>query len=152
MLSSLIRRIFTMLEENSCGILIKQIHDSLEKNANNALRGKDLTMAQVGVLIELYNAPKNEMPLKDIERKLHVAQSTAAGIVARLEEKDFVVGFGSADDKRIKMVRITTAGLQCCKDAEENMKQAEEILLHGLTDVEQNILYSLLLKVSENIK
>ena len=38
-----------MIAQNSCGACIKQIHDALEKNANNALRHQDLTMAQVSV-------------------------------------------------------------------------------------------------------
>ena len=35
------------------GRLIKLLHDRLEKQANNTLRGKDLTMMQVAVLMEL---------------------------------------------------------------------------------------------------
>ena len=47
------------LEEVGCmantipsGQLIKLLHDRLEKQANNTLRGKDLTMMQVAVLME----------------------------------------------------------------------------------------------------
>ena len=86
----------------TCGTLIKQIHDGLEKQANNSLRPQDLTMAQVRVLIELRFAPERQMALKELERRLHVAQSTAAGIVARLEQKGFVESFGDANDRRIK--------------------------------------------------
>ena len=34
------------------GQLIKLLHDRLEKQANNTLRGKDLTMMQISVLME----------------------------------------------------------------------------------------------------
>ena len=71
---------------NSCGAFIKQIHDALEKSANNALRHQDLTMAQVGVLLALNDASDHELPLKELEQVLRVAQSTAAGIVTRLEQ------------------------------------------------------------------
>ena len=37
----------------------------------------------------------------------------AAGVVARLEQKKLVEGFGNAEDRRIKMVRITPLGEQC---------------------------------------
>lgn len=37
-----------MSSRNACGSLIKQIHDELEQQANNALRPQGLTMAQVG--------------------------------------------------------------------------------------------------------
>ena len=36
-----------------CGTLIKRIHDKMEKKANNSLRSQDLTMAQLGALMEL---------------------------------------------------------------------------------------------------
>ena len=36
-----------------CSTLIKQIHDEMEKRANNSLRAQDLTMAQVGEWLEL---------------------------------------------------------------------------------------------------
>lgn len=38
------------------GQLIKLLHDRLERHANNTLRGKDLTMMQVAVLMELQEA------------------------------------------------------------------------------------------------
>ena len=34
------------MEQNSCGALIKQIHDAMERRANYAMREQDLTMAQ----------------------------------------------------------------------------------------------------------
>ena len=65
--------------QDSCGTLLKQIHDALEKQANNSLRADGLTMAQVGVLLMLDRAEHRQMPLKELEKALHVAQSTAAG-------------------------------------------------------------------------
>ncbi len=42
-----------MTLQNSCGALLKQINDELEKQANNSLRADDLTVSQVGVLLAL---------------------------------------------------------------------------------------------------
>ena len=93
--------------ERTYGMMIKQIHDYMEKDANNSLRSQDLTMAQVGALMELHSAEGRQMPLKELERRLHIAQSTAAGIVVRLEQKGFLESFGDAADRRVKMVRMT---------------------------------------------
>lgn len=41
------------MEQNSCGALIKQIHDAMERRANYAMREQDLTMAQTGALLIL---------------------------------------------------------------------------------------------------
>lgn len=140
------------MRKRVCGTLIKQIHDGLERNANNTLRAQDLTMAQVGVLIELYHAPEKQMPLKELERILHVAQSTAAGIVVRLEQKKFVESFGDPNDRRIKMVRITPTGENCCLLAEQNMEETEELLMSALTEAERTVFFELLQKVCMSLK
>jgi DNA-binding MarR family transcriptional regulator len=136
----------------SCGRLLKQIHDGLEKQANNDLRTHDLTMAQVSVLMLLNDADKETLTLKEIEKALHVAQSTSAGIVSRLEQKGFVESFGNAEDKRIKLVRITQTGRQCCGEARANMDHADDILLAGLSEEERTILRMLLVRVSRNVQ
>jgi len=135
----------------SCGTLIKQIHTTLEKNANNALRADDLTMAQISVLITLDENAEKRMLLKELEKKLHLAQSTTAGLVSRLEQKGLVESYGDPSDKRVKFVRITLEGEQCCQVAEQSMLEAEAELLSGLTETEKDFFYSLLLKVSETI-
>lgn len=141
-----------MNERATCGALIKQLHDALGKRANNALRSQDLTMAQVGALIELRFSPEKQMALKELERRLHVAQSTAAGIAARLEQKGFVEGFGDANDRRIKMLRITPAGEECCRRADQHMAATEETLLSGFTEAERAAFFSLLKRAADNLE
>lgn len=136
----------------SCGGLIKQINDELQKNANNAMRSQDLTMAQLGALIELNQAEGKQLSLKELERRLHLAQSTSAGIVSRLEEKRLIESFGDASDRRIKLVRITSSGLERIKDAEQEMNRAENQLLSSLTDTERSIFYTLLRKVRDSLR
>lgn len=137
---------------NPCGMLIKQINDALERQANNSLRSQDLTMAQVTVLIRLNDLPDKAATLKELERELQVAQSTTAGIVARLEQKGFVEGFGDPADKRIKMVRITPKGEQCCISARQNMENTEEKLLSDLSEEERITFNKLLHTVRNSIK
>ena len=50
------------------GQLIKLLHDRLERHANNTLRGKDLTMMQVAVLMELQEAEQKQRSMKELER------------------------------------------------------------------------------------
>ena len=140
------------MEDTSCGALIKQINSTLEKKANNTLRKQDLTFAQVSALLAIRDFPEQRISLKELEKILHVAQSTTAGIVSRLEQKGLVTGYGDSSDKRIKLVGITPSGEECCRDAEQNMREAEENLLSGLTETERSIFNSLLQKVSDTLK
>lgn len=141
-----------MEERKDCGALLKKINDELEKNANNALRGQDLTIAQLGALLELNDAEDGQLTLKELERRLHVAQSTAAGIVSRLERKDLAESFGDPSDRRIKIVKITSAGAERVKKTDLHRIQTEERLLSGLTETERSIFYSLLKKVCDTLR
>ena len=134
-----------------CGKFIKQIDDEMKKNANNALRSQNMTMAQMETLIELESIPEKQCTLKELEQRLHVAQSTTAGIVTRLEQKGCVEGYGDPADRRIKVVRITSAGIQCVLDARQNMLEAEAQLLSGLTETERGIFFALLKKVHDTL-
>ena len=140
-----------MEKPQDCGMLIKQINDELLKNANNALRLQNITLAQLEVLDQLNQAPKGRYSLKELEQILHVAQSTAAGIISRLEQKGFVAGFGDAADRRIKQVQITPAGVGCIRSAMHHRVKAEELLLSNLTEAERDLFYILLKKVRDSL-
>ena len=141
-----------MEERKECGVLLKKINDALEKNANNVLRSQDLTLTQLGTLLELNAAADGQLTLKELERRLHVAQSTAAGIVSRLERKALVASFGDPEDRRIKIVKITSAGIERVQRTDSHRIQTEEHLLSGLTEVEKDIFYSLLKKVCDTLQ
>lgn len=131
--------------------IIKQINDDLERSANNRLRSIDMTMAQFGMLYNLYESKTGKLTMKDLERELHVAQSTATGIATRLEKKGMVENFASSDDKRIKVIGITSKGRQICMDSEVPMKEAEENLLQSLNVDERKMLIELLAKVRKSL-
>ena len=110
-----------------CGLLIKQIHDELRKNANNALRPLDITLVQLDALESLSQAPEGQRTLKELEQILHVAQSTAAGIIARLEQKGFVEGFGDAGLRDKQVLRRLRDGPGFC-DLHDNLHLGQ---IHG---------------------
>ena len=138
-----------MKKEISTGILIKKIHDNLEKKINHSLKDSDLTMSQMEALVILSEQVSRQMSLKALEHELHVAQSTAAGIVSRLEQKVFIEAYGQSDDKRIKNIRITENGMKYCESAAKDMDKVEKELLKNLTEDEKNTLNQLLGKIYE---
>ena len=125
----------------------QKIHDEIEKQANALLRQQGLTLSQMNVLMELDAIPGHQLTLKELEGLLHVAQSTAAGIVTRLEQKGFVESFTDENDRRVKKVAITPSGMECCKNAASDVARMETQLLSGLTDTEKSLFRDLLEKV-----
>lgn len=140
------------MPEENCLALLKQLHDMLERGANNSLRPYNLTMSQMEVLIILDQSPLHSMPLKELERRLHVAQSTAAGLVARLEKKGFVESYTSADDHRVKMVQVTDTGAECLRTSEAHRTSHETQLLAGFSPEEREQFRALLARAAKNLQ
>ena len=140
-----------MQRDNLCSALIKQIHDRLEKRVNALLRQQDLTLSQMNVLMELESARGRPLPLKELESLLHVAQSTAAGIVFRLKQKGFVESRPDENDRRVRMVSITAAGSACCRNAAADVKNMEAQLLGRLTEPERVLFRDLLEKAYQGL-
>ena len=116
------------------GRLLKQINDQLEKNANNNLRDIGLTVTQLTVLRHLFHAPEGRLTMKEVEKKLHVAQSTATGIAMRLELKGLVTARGDESDHRIKVIEITEEGRTVCLKAKSFIIETESRLLNALEE------------------
>ncbi len=140
------------MQRDSCGLLIKQIHDAVGRYANNALREKGLTLAQVRVLMELGAGDGAPKPLKELERRFRVAQPTVLGVVRRLEAKGLVQGFTDPQDSRVKLVKLTAEGDKLRRTNIREIEQMEERLLGHMTEVEQKDFLRLLHRAYDNIK
>lgn len=141
-----------MSQPKTCGQLIRQINTTMEKNVNNALRGDDLTVAQVSLLLELYQMQDRTLPLKTLEQRLGLAQSTVAGIAARLEQKGFLEYCEAPEDRRVKQVHMTAAGEICVLRARSRMADTESKVLSGLTGGEKGQLLQLLEKAASSFE
>lgn len=127
----------------------KKIHDSVEKQGNANLKEVGLTLAQGHILAYLRHSEGYQASLKELEKTMKVAQSTTAGMVARLEEHGFVVTFVDPLDKRVKIAQLTELGLESIKDVKNSMERVEKQLLGSLAPEEMITLRTLLLKVTE---
>ncbi len=135
-----------------CAALIKHIDIGMTKQANERFDAYSVTFMQVHLLMLLKRMKADAISLKSLERHFEVAQSTAAGIVVRLEKKGLVEGYVPADDKRQKFVRLTEKGKALCILLEEDMQKGERILLKSLDEEEKEQLYRLLQKVYDSMK
>ncbi len=141
-----------MWKHYPCGALLKQIHDIMEKNANNVLREQELTLSQSGVLMLLDEKKGKIATFKEIEKDFGVSQPTMAGILNRLEQKNLVEVLADPEDKRIRKAHLTRKGADKCKEGYKHMKTAEELLLKSLTDDEIIEFNRLLLKVKKSFE
>ena len=141
-----------MRNEYTCGALLKQINDILEKNANNALRGQNLTISQSGVLVLLDEKVEKTATFKELEKSFGVSQPTMVGILSRLEQKNLVEILMDPEDKRIRRAHLTQEGEKKCKEGYKHMKAAEELLLGNLTEEEKAEFLRLLIKIRKSME
>ena len=127
--------------------LIKQLSTEIQKRADAALQESDLTMTQMYFLGALSHLPDGAATLKELERYFRVAQSTAAGVAARMEKKGLIESLPSENDRRVKRVRITASGAETLRSAIETMERGEKQMLSPLDEAEQETLITLLRKV-----
>ena len=73
-----------------CGELMKRTHESMEAHANSQMQKNGITFTQFKWLAAVYEMEGGTASLKELEHSFGVAQSTAAGIVSRLEKKHFL--------------------------------------------------------------
>ena len=133
------------------GMYVRKIHNALERVANRNLQENNLTVAQMHALLILSRAPDHTLPLKELESLFDAAQSTVAGIISRLEQKELVEGLSSPCDRRVKLVRLTGKGQNLCRLNRDKMDAATSQLVSGLTDAEYLMLLELLDKVHANL-
>lgn len=135
-----------------CGAMLRQISEIMEKNANNDLRGQDLTLTQAGMLVELDKTASKSATFKELEKIFGVAQPTIVGIIKRLEQKGLLETFNGSADKRIKIAHLTEDGQKKCQSGYEHMHDAEERLLHALTPDERAEFTRLLAKIKDSMQ
>lgn len=131
-------------------ILLKYFNEACEKYANASLKELDLTLAQ-GHVLKLLKTRGNTAHLKELERSLNVAQSTAVGIISRLEKKGFIETKSDENDKRIKIVCLTKLGEEQTAFIKSKIESVENDILENFTDEEKETLRELIKKAVANL-
>ena len=134
------------------GWYLKRIGNALAKEAAHNMQTHALTMQQAHALVTLQRAPEGSMTLKELENHFCAAQSTVAGLIARLEKKGLVEGFADPGDSRVKRVRLTEAGQAMNQTCRQDIVSSEKRMTALLTEEEQALLLGLLRKVYEAVK
>lgn len=75
------------------GVYVKMLSDYMEREVNRSLCSLELTFSQHKVLMLLTHRPDHTSALKAVESEFHAAQSTVAGLAARLEKRDWLFPF-----------------------------------------------------------
>lgn len=128
---------------------VKQIQLKLEQKGSGFLKEHDLTMVQGRVLRFLSSQTNHCISMKGLEKELNVAQSTSASLVSRLEKKGLVELLQDPQDKRIKLIKMTSNGEELVEFVGKAFQQLEENTFSTFSPVEQAALTQLLEKLDK---
>ena len=133
--------------EKTLGRMIKMLDEALARRMNSNLQAQNLTAAQAQMLVALRRTEGETLSLKELEKQFGLAQSTTAGLAARLEKKGLVCSVTDARDRRVKRICLTEAGRAVCQAGREHIIATERQLVSGLTEEEAATFRILLEKV-----
>lgn len=134
------------------GELIKRLSTIYEKRANCDMKARDVTFTQMMMLTALDEAPEKTRTLKSVEHQFGVAQSTAAGIVARLEKKGLIRALADPADRRIKILQLTEAGQALCAGSRADLEAFDRRMLACLEPAERDQLLQLMTRVCRDVQ
>lgn len=80
--------------------------------ARQAQRELNVSSAQGAILGALSRDPKNGIPLSDLVEYLAVSRQNLDGVLKRLEKLQYVERIEGVENRRIKVVKLTSAGLR----------------------------------------
>lgn len=111
---------------------------------NQRMQQRDITSSQSDVIRYILKHRDQPVSAGDLMKQLSLSPSTMAGLLKRLENKHLITRKTDENDARKIIITPTKEGL----DLEDYLKgtaaQTEEILLRGMTEVEQSEFYRLL--------
>lgn len=142
-----------LLEKEDIGFQIKLIHDNIARSFAREVGSDGPTRTQYQVLHYLTHINPGKVLVKDVMNYLHIDQSTASGIIKRMERNGYVTCRQDPEDRRQKIISITPEGMALPQPQTLNgMNSIERTLLQGLSEEERRELNRLLCKVYENLK
>ncbi len=130
-----------------CGLLIKNIDNSLIKMANESLAEDDITFSQLRIMAYMYENEGHKAHMKDMERFYDVSQPTITGIIKRLEQKGLVEFEPDEHDHRVKIAVLTDLGVEVTERQENFRSGIQKVLLSPLDKRERQQFMDMLEKI-----
>lgn len=130
----------------------RQLGNAISWLRNRRPQLTGLTAAQSEAVRYILRHHAKELTAADVMAALHLSQSTVAGIIRRLEDKELIVRSAAPEDARKSLIRPTQKGLELEEELRMAAARTQEILLQGMTPQEQQEFDRLLQKALENIQ
>lgn len=113
------------------GHAIRRLHQISVACFTQETQGLGITPVQYAILQMVHNHPGFDQ--RTLARNIALDTSTTAGVVDRLEARELLARSAAPDDRRVRLLTLTPAGVQLLADAIEPMERAQELILAPLS-------------------
>lgn len=131
---------------------ILQLSNSITNYRNQRMQEKELTSTQYDAIRYILKNPDNkEITASDLMDHLKLSQSTVAGILSRLEEKELIMRKPHPTDARKSIIIPTEKGLKLEEYLKKTAAEMENILMQSMNVKEQEEFNRLLQIALDNM-
>jgi len=112
----------------------------------------NVSSIQGAVLGALSRDSQAGMSFSDLVEYLAVSRQNLDAVLKRLERQDYVERIESAEDRRVKIVRITPRGIAFWNDIFAQSFQFYRKAVVGITGDEKKLLTDMLIRIGQNLR
>lgn len=110
--------------------LLFQMGDSLKQRVLQAAEERGLGLAHLGLLHVLSSSQRKPCRMGALAQELGYDASHITAVVDRLEELGLVERRADPDDRRVRLIHPTPAGLVVVADLERELIETDEVFVH----------------------
>ena len=135
--------------QKNVGYWIRRNYMNFTKIHNNKLAKYDITISQIGVLVELWI--EDGQTQKQIADKMAIMPSTLTGLLDNLASKKFITKREDKSDARIKRIFLTKQGKKFREPSNDVIKEMDSIITADLSEEEKQMIVFWLKKIYQNL-
>jgi MarR family transcriptional regulator, organic hydroperoxide resistance regulator len=119
--------------------MIKQVMDTMRQSMQHNFKGDQFKEMNItgpqGMMLGMLNH-YGEMKVSDLSEKLGLSNSTASGIIDRLEKQGLVERTRTSEDRRVVLVSVTPEYKRNIQEHFREIKTSFELMMSSATDEE----------------
>ncbi|UOQ91782.1 MarR family transcriptional regulator [Halobacillus shinanisalinarum] len=132
------------------GYNINVISHFIQNIYNEKLSEYGVTHSQAKVIYFL--AKYGEQSQSELQKRLYIKASSMNGVVESLQKNECITKQACTEDKRAKVIKLTSKGVQLDKTVWNLVQEMEAEIGKGFTSEERQVIVSWLQKIQENLK
>ncbi len=135
--------------DNSLGILVANVRNSIRSDAELRLQQFSITPAQCLILLRLYE--KENITQKELAHDTYFKQPSLTLMIDKLEKKELVKREASLSDRRAHVVTLTKKGKSLKEELTKIAHQAEKRFFEGFDESQRVETLLSLKKIYKNL-